>query len=96
MDHLLTERIRQAVASGEFQSALLLWNDYVAALQQEVRRGRLSEADMQEAGKLVAWSREVLLCASAHAQDYLNRVNVAGEYTNALAPQTPRIVRVSF
>jgi hypothetical protein len=94
MDNLLTDRIRQAVASGEFHGALLLWNEYVARLQQKL--GRLSKTDIHEAAELVAWSREVLLCAGAHAQDYLNRLNVAGEYTNPPAPQKPRIVQVSW
>ena len=96
MDNLLTDRIRQAVASGEFQSALLLWHEYAARLEQEMHGGRLSKTDMQEAGKLVAWSRDVVLCADAHAQEYLNRLNVAGEYTNPPAPQTPRFVQVSW
>jgi hypothetical protein len=96
MDNLLPERIRQAVASGEFQRALLLWNEYAAQLQQELGCGRLSATDFEEAGQLVAWSRQVALCARVQAQDDLNRLNVAGEYANPPSSHAPRIVQVSL
>jgi hypothetical protein len=96
MDNSLTDRIHQAVASGEFQRALLIWNEYAARLQQELRTGRLSAAEFEEAGQLVAWSRQVALCARAQALDRLNSLRVAEQYDTPLSSQTPRIVQVSL
>ena len=40
MDGHLTEPIRQAVASGEFQKAQLLWDGYTALLRDPGDQGR--------------------------------------------------------
>jgi hypothetical protein len=96
MDNLLPDRIRQAVASGEFQRALPLWNEYAALLRQELSCGRLSATEFVTAGQLVAWSRQVALCARAQALDSLNSLHVAEQYDGAHSSQTPRIVQISL
>jgi len=92
----LTSRIRGAVASGEYQRALLLWNEYSARLQEELRVGSLTSGRLAEMRELMEWSRRVMLCARAHAQDQLNSLHVAAEYGVAPAPQAPRIIQARF
>ncbi len=72
MDGHLTEPIRQAVASGEFQKAQFLWNGYAALLREELPKGYVTEARLAEVRDLVEWSRRVVVCARAHAQSRLD------------------------
>lgn len=96
VDDSLTGPIRAAVASGDLQQAQLLWDGYMAQLSQEVSQGSLSQARLTEAGELVEWSRRVLLCARAHAQDSLNSMHVAGQYDDPPPPQTPQLIQTRF
>ena len=88
--------IRQAVACGDFQRALPLWKDYAARLRLELSRGSLSRAEMEETGRLVAWSREVALCTRARALDQLNSLRVAAQYAEPNRPETPRLIRINL
>ncbi|MGA2269373.1 MAG: hypothetical protein ABSH44_12960 [Bryobacteraceae bacterium] len=80
MDGQLREPIRQAVASGEFQKALLLWNGYAALLREELLKGSFTAARLAETRDLVEWSRRVVLCARAHAQGRISSMRVAQAY----------------
>jgi hypothetical protein len=80
MDGHPTEPIRQAVASGEFQKALLLWNGYAALLREELRNGSLTDARLADVRELVEWSRLVVLCGRAHTQSRLDSMRVAQTY----------------
>jgi hypothetical protein len=86
MDNQPTDPIRQAVASGEFQRATLLWNEYAARIREEIARGICTEARMAEAGELVEWSRRVVLCDRARAQGQLTTIWVASQYGPANSP----------
>jgi hypothetical protein len=92
----LTERIRRAVASGEFQKALVLWNDYAGQLQEALEQRRLSEPQLKEMGELVEWSRTVVLCARAQGQSLLSSLCAAGKYSDPVPRNEPRIVRISL
>jgi hypothetical protein len=72
MDGHLTGPIRQAIASGEYQKAQLLWNGYAALLRQELSKGCVTAARLAEVRELVEWSRRMVLCAHAHAQGRLD------------------------
>lgn len=72
MDGHLTEPIRQAVASGEYRKAQLLWNGYAALLREELPKGSVTEARVAEVRELVEWSRRMVLCTRAHAQSRLD------------------------
>ena len=82
MDSHPTEPIRQAVASGEFQKAQLLWDGYAALLCEELRHGSVPEARLAEARELVEWTRRVVMCARAHAQSRLDSMLVAQTYVH--------------
>jgi hypothetical protein len=94
------EAIRQAVNSGEFARAQLLWNEYASGLAGEFNGGRLSEAGLAEVREFVEWSRTVVLCERAHLQDQLNRLQRelyrAGEYGMPAPPDGPCIVAARF
>jgi hypothetical protein len=63
MEPPLPTSIRNAVASGEFSRALLLWEEYAATLADMARRGILTEALLREASQLVEWTRTAALIA---------------------------------
>ena len=84
--------IREAVASGEFQRAECLWKEYVSGLREELERGALTEAALEEMRELVEWSRVTLLCSRAHAQGRLGGLHIAGAYRNAPESCLPRLV----
>ncbi len=73
METSLPDTLRNAVASGEFQGALRLWEEYAGTLAEMARRGTLTEAALQEAAQLVEWARTVALMARAHGLDQLAR-----------------------
>ena len=80
MGHQRTVTIREAIASGAFHRAALLWNEYAAGIRDEIDRGTCTAARMAEAGELLEWSREVVLCERARAQAQINTIWVAGQY----------------
>ena len=96
MQQLPLEPIRQAVNSGEFDRAQLLWNQCAAGLAEELSNGSLSAARLFEVRELVEWSRIVVLCERAHLRDQLNSLHVAGEYEHPVPPPTHCIVEASF
>jgi hypothetical protein len=103
MQPLPLELIRQAVNSGEFGRAQLLWRECSGALAEELTNRHLTKARLAEVRELLAevrelmeWSRTVVLCARAHLQDRLNSLHVAREYEIPVPPPTRRIVEASF
>ena len=103
MPPLPLESIRQAVNSGEFGRAQLLWRECSAALAEELTSGHLTKARLEEVRQLLAevrelmeWSRMVVLCARVHLQDQLNSLHVAREYEVPVPPRTHRLVSASF
>jgi hypothetical protein len=100
MQPLSLEPIREAISSGEFQRAQLLWGSSVAELTEEFESGCFSQARLAEIRELVEWSRTVFLCDRAHLQDQLRRLQaelrVASGYQcpdPALAPNFVVAVR---
>ena len=83
MDSHRTDRLRRAVASGEFQHASRLWDEYAAGIRQEICRGTCTEALMVEAREFLEWARRLVLCGHAQAQDQLNTIHVARQYGSA-------------
>ena len=103
MQTLPLEAIRQAVNSGEFGRAQLLWRECSAALAEELTGGHLTKARLAEVRELLVevrelmeWSRVVVLCARAHLQDRLNSLHVAREYEIPVPVRTHRLVSASF
>jgi hypothetical protein len=95
MDNQRTDPIRQAVASGEFHRATLLWNEYVAEIREEIGRGACTQARMAETAELVEWSRVAVLCDRAHVQGQLTTIWVASQYGPTDLPP-PSFVRANL
>jgi hypothetical protein len=91
-----TAAIQQAITTGDFPRALHLWNEYTAQLQRKLNGGLLSPEEMDEACRLVAWSRGVALCARTRALDQLNSLLVAAQYAEPNPPETPRLIRINL
>jgi hypothetical protein len=96
MPNPATDTIRQAMASGQFQLAERLWNAYAAGLTDELGRGSLTKASLEEARELVEWSRLTVLCMRAHAQARLGGLRIAGAYGNAPQMTSPRLIQTRF
>jgi hypothetical protein len=92
----MESRVREAVAAGEFERAQELWNTYMVQVQEEVRQGSLSGAQIEEVRRLMEWCRGVALSARQHAQDRLNSLLVAAEYESAAPSPERRIIQVSL
>ena len=75
-----TTPIREAIASGDCARATLLWNDYVAAIRQEIVCGTCTHARITEAGDLLEWSRKVVHYQRARAQAQLGKMWVSSRY----------------
>jgi len=76
----LPERIRQAVASGEFAKARLLWAEYGNRFCEDLRRGPVPHSRLQDARQLAEWTRATALCARAFARDRLAQIAVSRRY----------------
>jgi predicted protein tyrosine phosphatase len=100
MQTLSLETIRQALNSGEFGRAQVLWNECVGGLAEDVINRRLTEARLSDVRELVEWSRIVVLCERAHLQDQLNRLqtelHVAEGYELGVPQPACRLVEASF
>ena len=90
------ESIRQAVNSGEFGRAQVLWKECAAGLAADLSNGCLTEARLKEVREMVEWSRMVALGARAHLQDRLNSLHVARKYEPPVPGHAHRIVAASF
>jgi hypothetical protein len=90
-----TDPLRQAVASGDFPSVLRLWEDYAAAIRDEIGRGVCTQARMAEAGEFLDWARRVVLCNRAQAQNQLDTIHAARQYGSSPTP-LPSLLRASF
>jgi hypothetical protein len=96
MQNPTNDAIRQAMASGQFQVAERLWTSYASRLQEELRRGLLTKASLEEARELVEWSRLTVLCMRAHAQARLGGLHIAGAYSYAPQAKSPRLIQTSL
>jgi hypothetical protein len=76
----LPQRIRDAVASGEFTKARLLWEEYGDTFRAARLRGPLPVDRLVEARELAEWTRMAALGARALIQDRLNQIAVAQKY----------------
>jgi len=95
MDSHLTEPIRQAIATREFQKAQLLWDGYAAQLRQDMPKGLVTAARMAEMRELVEWSRRAVLCFRAHTQNRLDSMRDSMRVAQAYGgPRPRRAVRI--
>jgi hypothetical protein len=88
--------MRQAIASGEFPRALLLWNEYVSSFAEAARRREVGSAQWSEFNEFVAWARNMALCSRAYAQDRLNSLHVTSRYGEYAPAPRPSIVHARF
>jgi hypothetical protein len=96
MQPLPLDAIRQAVSSGEFARAQLLWREHAAGLAEELKDGRLTGAKLTEVRELMEWSRTAALCARAHLQLRLNSLHITRKYELPFSRRAHGIVEVSF
>ncbi len=79
----LPGRIREAVASGDFEKARLLWIEYGERFRENAARGPISLKCMAEARDLAEWTRVTTMCARSFARDRLARISVSRRYSSA-------------
>ena len=73
-------RLRAALASGDFVAARRLWAEYSDGVRNEIESGTATPATVDEMRDLVEWSRLVVLSFRAHAADRLNQDHAARAY----------------
>jgi hypothetical protein len=81
MDPDQKDTIRQAIACREYEKARRLWTEYMDRLRCALARGKLTSAQMEEAGELFEWARVAMLCQQAHIRQSLRGLQVAGIYS---------------
>ena len=96
MPELSLDPIRQAVNTGEFPRALILWNAYAACFAEAMKQGKVTLGQWRETGEFVAWARLVALSTRAYAQDQLNSLHVTARYDEPAPPPRPRILQASL
>jgi hypothetical protein len=92
--------IREAISSGEFERARLLWDSSVTGLVEEFEHGGCTEARLAEIRELVEWSRTVFLCERVRLQDQIRRqtaeIQVESGYQCGAAALAPTTVAARF
>ncbi len=92
--------IREAISSGEFERARLLWESSARGLTEDFETGGSLETRLAEIRELVAWSRTVFLCERAHLQDQIRRLQaelrVESSYLFPDPESAPTIVAARF
>lgn len=83
----LEDRIRDAVASGEFAKAKTLWVQLGDRLRHEFAGRMLSAARLRQTRELLEWCRIMAIADRARCQQRLNQLAVSGRY---LAPHALR------
>jgi hypothetical protein len=77
-----TAEIRAAIASGNYELALRLWNEYTSEIRDAIEQRALPEEAFAEFCGLADWGRTMLQCSRAHLLDQLNSRYVAGVYAS--------------
>jgi hypothetical protein len=86
-----TAEMRKAVASGDWPLVLRLWEAYAAGILEEIGRGTCTRVRMTEAREFLEWTRRVVLCSRAQAQNQLDRIHAARQYCPQPAPRQPSL-----
>ena len=90
MDSNLTSAVRRAVASGEFNRARRLWEEYVAQCRDRIRQGADPKGTLEEARQLMVWCRQMTLAVRAQIQARLDhlarRTLIAAAYERSATP----------
>jgi hypothetical protein len=88
-DHI--GEMRKAVAEGDWQSVLRLWEAYSGGLLEEIGHRTCSAARMAEARDFLEWAQRIVLCSRAQAQAYLDRIHAAQKYAAQPLPPRPSL-----
>jgi hypothetical protein len=88
----LEDRIRKAVAAGQFARANALWVELGGRLRRELAGRPLRITRLRQARELIAWCRTMALADRARCQQRLNQLTISSRY---LAPLTAPRQRLS-
>ncbi len=90
----LEDRIRDAVASGEFAKAKDLWLELTDRLRRELAGHTLSAAQVRQTRELLAWCRTIAITDRARCQQRLSQLAVSSRYmAQPAAPRQRLLVR---
>ena len=84
----LEDRIRNAIASGEFAEANALWVHLGGRLRREMAGGQFPAARLRQMRELIVWCRTMAIVDRARCQQRLNQLAISTCY---LAP--PAVTR---
>ena len=89
----LEDRIRSAVASGQFAKANALWAELGELLRCELAVRPLPVARLRQARELIAWCRTMAAVDRARCQQRLNQLAISSRYLVPPAPRQRLLVR---
>jgi hypothetical protein len=89
------DNMQKAVASGDWPAVLRLWDVYAGGIRTEIGRGTCTPARMAEAREFLEWAKRIALCARAQAQNRLNAIHAARQYSPQRLPPPP-LLRTSL
>lgn len=88
----LEDRIRDAVASGEFTKAKALWVELGDRLRRELAGQPVPAARLRQTRELLAWCRTMAITDRARCQQRLNQLVISGRYVASPAAGEPRLL----
>jgi len=88
----LEDRIRSAVASGEFTRANALWLELGDCLRRELASRSLNAARLRQTRDLIAWCRTMAIVDRARCQQRLNQLAISSRYLAASAAPRHRLL----
>ena len=62
------DRIRQAVSSGEFETANRLWEEFGQSYRERAAQGQATAEELASALELCRWSEVTVKCLRAHVE----------------------------
>jgi hypothetical protein len=89
----LEDRIRDAVASGEFAKAKALWVELGGRLRRDLAAQPTPAARLQDARELLEWCRTMAIADRARCQQRLNQLAVSGRYQASPAARQRLLAR---
>ena len=84
----LEDRIRNAVAAGDFAKANALWVELGDRLRCELAAGPVPAARLRQTHELLAWCRTMAIVERARCQQRLNQLTISSRYL--FQPAAPR------
>jgi hypothetical protein len=83
----LESDVREAVASGDYDSARRLWEGYAAGLRASIANDPAASASLERLRALIEWTRQTSAAERARMQDELANLGLCLRYADPPSPE---------